>query len=333
MFAAVALLGCSNESTPVAPDATRAISFGTVDTRANITTGDIESAGFGVYAFVSTGEGSNIYEHLLGNEDGAKSVYKDVEGNWTYDDVKFWLGNRTYQFFGIYPNDASYSITKDISGNPTGISRVFTTPDEADEDLVLAQTTIDTSESTPTSVDMNFQHMLSKVSLNVWRNHGKHQNDQMRVRKVTLSNIRKVGTLSTASNTWSYTNDKLKMEYVNNDVTDNDNIGAAVITDGSWSYSGDASKPFSELMLLPQTLDASNNSVSLKIVYELKRQNAADWEEKELETMLPSMTLNPGQRYTFNVVLSSVTDITVYYIQTKVDPWGTPQVGGTVIIK
>ena len=68
-------------------------------------------------------------------------------------------------------------------------------------------------------------------------------------------------------------------------------------------------------------------------VYELKRQNAADWEEAELETVLPSITWKAGQRYTYNVVLSSVTDITVYYIQTKVDPWGTPQVGGTVIIK
>ena len=85
-------------------------------------------------------------------------------------------------------------------------------------------------------------------------------------------------------------------------------------------------------MLVPQTLDESGH-VSLKILYELKRQNAADWEQAELETILPNVTWEANRRYTYNVVLSSVTDITVYYIQTKVDPWGTPQGGGTVIIK
>ena len=122
------------------------------------------------------------------------------------------------------------------------------------------------------------------------------------------------------------------MEYENTNLSDTDNIGAATMENGTLTTGGTPANPFDDMMLLPQTLDA-DNSVSLKIVYELKRQNAADWEEAELETVLPSITWNAGQRYTYNVVLSSVTDITVYYIQTKVDPWGTPQVGGTVIIK
>ena len=170
------------------------------------------------------------------------------------------------------------------------------------------------------------------MSLNIWRDGGKHQNDQMRIRKVTLSNIRKAGTYSSSTNTWAPTNEKLAMEYTNDTIADSDNIGGAIKKNDSYEFGGVASVPFNELMLLPQTIDASN-SVSLKIEYELKRQNAADWESAELETILPSITWNAGQRYTYNVVLSSVTDITVYYIQTKVDPWGTPQVGGTVIIK
>ena len=125
----------------------------------------------------------------------------------------------------------------------------------------------------------------------------------------------------------------MTVEMVNTDEpTDSDNIGAANVNDdGTLTTGGVAASPFCQMMLLPQTLDA--NSVSLKIVYQLKRQNAADWEEAELETVLPSPKWEAGKRYTYNVVLSSVTDITIYYIQTKVDPWGTPQVGGTVIIK
>jgi hypothetical protein len=177
--------------------------------------------------------------------------------------------------------------------------------------------------------------MLTSVGLNIWRDGGKHQNDEMRIKSVTLGNIRKGGTYSTATNTWTYDGNKLTVEMVDDDLTDSDKIGAVIVKDdGTLDSGGDkAASPFGDMMLLPQTLDASNNTVSLKIVYELKLQNAADWEEKELETVLPSRTWNAGQRYTYNVVLSSVTDITVYYIQTKVDPWGTPQVGGTVIIK
>jgi hypothetical protein len=157
----------------------------------------------------------------------------------------------------------------------------------------------------------------------------------MRIRKVTLSNICKGGEYSSSTN-WTPTGEKLTLSYVNDAVADTDNIGAAVKQDdGSLKTGGIPSKPFDEekpLLLIPQIIDNSN-SVSLKIEYELKRQNAADWESAELETILPSITWESGRRYTYNVVLSSVTDITVYYIQTKVDPWGTPQVGGTVIIK
>jgi hypothetical protein len=154
----------------------------------------------------------------------------------------------------------------------------------------------------------------------------------MRVRKVTLGNIRKGGTYSSSTDIWTPTDDRLTLERIYETVSDDDNIGAAVLNNGTLDTGGSPADPFEDMMLIPQTLDESS-PVSLKIQYELKRQNAADWETAELETVLPSVTWEPNRRYTYNVVLSSVTDITVYYIQTKVDPWGTPQVGGTVIIK
>ena len=327
---ACALTACENDKPGYEPSIERKpIVFDMTETRAAIERSDIEEYGFGVYAFVINE--ADVYESLFGNS--PERVYIDPEnGNWTYANTKFWESNRTYQFFGIYPCDESYSITTDLSGNPNGISRTFTTPDTADADLVLARATYDTSVETPTTVAMNFEHMLAKVSLNVWRDGAKHQNDQMRIRKVTLSNIRKAGTYSSSTNTWATTNEKLAMVYENNTLADSDNIGGATKNNDSYQFGGVASVPFNELMLLPQTIDASNN-IALKIDYELKRQNAADWEAAELETVLPATTWDSGKKYTYNVVLSSVTDITVYYILTKVDPWGTPQVGGTVIIK
>jgi hypothetical protein len=183
------------------------------------------------------------------------------------------------------------------------------------------------------TVNLQFKHMLTSVGLNIWRDGGKHQNDQMRIKSVTLSGICKGGTYSSGTDGWSTTNDKFTAEKVYEVFSDTDNIGAAQVnSDGSLKTGGIAANPFGDMLLIPQTLDASN-SVSLKIVYELKRQNAANWESAELETSLPAIKWEPNRRYTYNIVLSSVTDITIYYIQTKVDPWGTPQVGGTVIIK
>ena len=328
MFTALALLGCNNEPTPNAPAESQAITFGTEITRVEAGMTDLQSGGFGVWAFVNN--------NTLRNDLLMENVHVEyVGGEWVYSPVKYWIPDSIFSFVGVYPykyNAPSYSTD---AVNAAVKLTVSETPSQTD--YLVATNVTDTSDvGLGSVVDLQFQHMLTSVGLNIWRDNAKHQNDQMRIKEVTLGNIRKGGTYtySTDTNSWSYDGSKLTVEMENTNLTDSDNIGAVNVNDdGSLDAGGSTPEnPFGQMMLLPQTLDA-DNSVSLKIVYELKRKNAVDWEEAELETVLPNITWNAGQRYTYNVVLSSVTDITVYYIQTKVDPWGTPQVGGTVIIK
>ena len=293
-------------------------------TRANIS--KFEGESFGVWAFINNSVQTN-YAYM------ENVLVENVGGDWVYSPARYWLDDTRFTFVATYPYDEEGTI---YTINPsTGAVQLTLSDTPSAQDYLVATNTIDTSDAgfNPSSpVQLQFKHILSKVSLNVWREGVKHQNDQMRIRKVTLSNIRKAGTYSSSTNTWATTNEKLAMVYENNTLADSDNIGGATQDNDSYQFGGVASVPFNELMLLPQTIDASNNIV-LKIDYELKRQNAADWEAAELETVLPATTWDSGKKYTYNVVLSQVTDITVYYIQTKVDPWGTPQVGGTVIIK
>lgn len=320
MFAAVALIGCDREHHPVAPSEPGAIGFGTVETRAGID--ELKADGFGVWAIVNN---SKMQNELL-----MERKVEYVGGEWVYEDIEYWLDDSIFTFVALYP----YAKGSDNVAYNNGVVTLTVSETPATTDWLVAKNVTNTSvEDYDTTVTLQFQHVLTSVGLNIWRDDAKHKNDQMRIKSVTLGNIRKSGRLSNAD-TWSYTNEKLTKEYTNSNLSDTDNIGAVIVKDDGTLDSGGskALNPFGQMMLLPQTLDA-DNSVSLKIVYELKRQNAADWEEAELETVLPSITWNAGQRYTYNVVLSSVTDITVYYIQTKVDPWGTPQVGGTVIIK
>lgn len=326
MFAALALLGCNNEHTPNAPAESQAISFGTEITRVEAGMTDLQSGGFGVWAFVNN--------NTLRNDLLMENVHVEYEGGkWVYSPVKYWIPNSIFSFVGVYPyKDPSYSTD---AVNAAVKLTVSETPSQTD--YLVATNVTDTSDvGLGSVVDLQFKHILTSVGLNIWRDGGKHQNDHMRIKRVTLGNIIKSGVYSSATDSWTNNNnDKLTLEMIDEDLTDGDKIGAVIVKDdGSLDAGGsdDAANPFGQMMLLPQALDDSN-VVSLKIVYELKRQNAVDWEEAELETVLPSITWKAGQRYTYNVVLSSVTDITVYYIQTKVDPWGTPQVGGTVIIK
>lgn len=300
-----------------------AIGFAAKVQNSRATLKDVEK-GFGVWAFYT--KNTNVITYM----ENMKVEYKGSK--WDYGNPRYWLVDTKFSFVATYP----YDEDGDIYTSSTGDVQLTLSNTPSDEDYLVARNAIDTSdeEFDPSkSVQLQFKHLLSNVSLNVWRDGAKHQNDQMRVRKVTLSNIRKAGTYSSATNSWALTNDKLTMEYTNDNVADNDNIGAATKEDDSFKFSDTPSTPFSGLMLLPQAIDASSNSVSLKIRYELKRNNAADWESAELETILPAITWEKGKQYVYNVVLSSVTDITMYYIQTKVEPWGTPQVGGTVIIK
>lgn len=293
-------------------------------TRADIST--LQGEGFGVWAFINNSVQTN-YAYM------ENLFVESVGSDWVYSPAKYWLDDTRFEFVATYPYDVNGNIfTVDTS---TGAVQLTLNNTPSATDYLVATESVDTSDAgfNPSSpVQLQFKHMLSNISLKVWRDGVKHQNDQMRIRKVTLSNIRKAGTYSSSTNTWATTNEKLAMVYENNTLADSDNIGGATQDNDSYQFGGVASVPFNELMLLPQTIDASNNIV-LKIDYELKRQNAADWEAAELETVLPATTWDSGKKYTYNVVLSQVTDITVYYIQTKVDPWGTPQVGGTVIIK
>jgi hypothetical protein len=325
MFAAAALIGCDREHHPVAPSEPGTIGFGTVDTRVAADLSTLKADGFGVWAYISNSAQPNYL--LMENQ---LVEYDESEDKWFYSPVKYWLDDTKFSFIGVYPREHFSTDTENRGVTLT----VNETPSEVD--FLIAKNITDTGaeEGYSTTVDLPFQHILTSVGLNIWRDDGKHQNDQMRIKKVTLSNISKAGTMSSDSNTWEFTGDKLTVVKDNSaNLKDTDNISAATVKDdGTLDTGGSTSfSPFGQMMLLPQTIESG--AVTLKVEYELKRQNAADWESAELEAPLPARTWEAGRRYTYNVVLSSVTDITIYYLQTKVDQWGTPQVGGTVIIK
>ncbi len=312
-------------------DTLSAIGFSNVSTKATLD--DIQKDGFGVWASISNSQ--VVKQELMENQ-----YVKYDDGKWEYSPLRYWLPETEFNFIATYPYDQNGKYYTFDSENSAVRLTVTETPSE--EDFLMATNMTDTSvEGFSETVDLQFKHLLTSVSLNIWKDNV-HNQDQMRIIYVTLGNIRKSGTYSSNEDKWSPTNDKITLEKIYENFSDSDDIGSArVNTDGTLTPGVyDPAKPFTDQLLIPQTIDASNK-VSLKIYYQLWRDTGDDtdpdgtknWEDAELEAYLPYGTWEPNRRYTYNVVLSSVKDIVFYYIQTKITPWGAPQVGGTIIIK
>lgn len=302
------------------------------ETRADITASNIETDGFGVFAFVNQGAEdtpeSTTFVSLF--DEAAKKVYKDDAIGWTYDDIKYWENERVYHFFGVYPFDAPYSIIKDISGNPTGISRTFTTPNSddhiADEDIVAAHAPYTTTaETTPESVVMNFEHILARVYFIIGYDMDKNKDDEFTLKEFSISNIKKEGTLQslfTDSNTHSWSVNPLQ------------NI--TFEWSGEYEFGSELSLWDNGLMLIPQTIAPGVVNINVKYTYTDHYvvegvEHIAAPVDKEVNTYLPAVTWQPGQQYTYTMTLHE--DDLITFRQIEVATWGSPQQGGAIIIK
>ncbi len=329
---ACVFFSCENDRPANDPNnGQKPIKFDMTETRADITASNIETDGFGVFAFVNQGdEGtpeSTTFLSLFG--EAAEKVWKDATIGWTYDDekTKYWEDERVYHFFGVYPFDAPYSIIKDISGNPTGISRTFTTPDEADQDIVAANATHTTAETTPNSVEMNFEHMLAKVCFIIDYDTTNNGDDEFILREFSISNIKKEGTLQslfTDSNTHSWSVNPLQ--------------NMTFEWSGEYEFGSELSLWKDGLMLIPQTIAPGVVNINVKYTYTdhyvvegEDGEQIADPVDKEVNTYLPAVTWKPGQQYTYTMTLHE--DDLITFRQIEVATWGSPQQGGAIIIK
>lgn len=328
---ACALVSCENGGELTGPsNDPKAIAFGEVSTtRAEVTADDIKE--FGVFAFVSQGEvgGSkeNVYEALFVDEEEGKEFeervyWDDTINGWTYDNIQFWLSNRNYHFWGIYPySETASTVNKDVSGNPTGFSRTFTTPEKANEDLLVAHSGVETTgETTPASVEMNFDHALSKVFFKVHYDTVGNQDDKFVLKEFSISNIKKVGTLTTTLNggkSWS--------------ANQTQNMNFSWKKDGGQDLESELNLWTDGLMLIPQTIAPSAVNIRVKYLYKDGQEGGDTYEEKVVDTYLPAITWNAGAQYTYKMTLHE--DDYISFKQIEVATWGSPQQGGAIIIK
>ena len=312
LFAAVALVGCHNEPTPVAPDTPRAIAFDNVTTRAGLT--DLKNDGFGVWAvFVNQAQPTGYW--LLDNE----KVYQK-EGNWTYDNPQLWVNNSVFGFFACYPQNAGFA--KDEEN--LSVTKTYETPDAANEDILVATKFVDTrTAGYDVTVPLAFKHLFSKVNIRVKQNKGTNERDNFIIDKITLRNVKTKGTCMAFQDEDVIWENQVSTKNFAKDI-EGDNIidfetGIMLSDDG--------------LLLLPQTIE--NNSIELEVAFRVGLEGNTDistFESKTYKAYLPN-TVNweAGKSYTYTAQVSTYNPIV--FLAPMVESWGGSQSGGTIIIK
>ena len=345
------LCSCSNEVIEV-PDAEKAIVFDNIQTRGIVSSAD-EILRMGVFAQMNLGKGStnpgeesepghNSFLMLLENEDVTRAT---AQASWTYEHTRYWVTDRVFHFFAVWPYSGEEnspvtnvnSIAPAVAGEgPYGYSVTFNTPEAADQELLTAQTTVETMTGVafPEAVGFDFKHELTNLNLKIWSN-GAPDNvqDKIKVKEVTLRNVTKTGTLNTtiSGSSWNYSSAKTSFTKTYEGGVE---VSQAQIINGQlkpnevsqYNPSKDnPGVPFGEngLLLIPHTI-TSSSPVVVEVIYDLQRpidQNENSWEEKKLMAVLPEGTWPAGKKLTYNLIISGDRTITEFQINTVVEDW------------
>lgn len=350
IFAALLLAGlvaCGNDPIDQYPEKEGStIAFGSVATKAPVTEAS-QITEFGVWAQMNLGdqntveEGYDEYIHIL---EGERVWRDDSSSPWDYDNTRYWVDNRVFRFFGVYP----YGTTVHYGDLPTqngksykGYQVTFDTPAKADVDLLTAYTlreivpNIDVDYS---EVEMGFKHELVNVRFEISQDFVKSDYLKVRVKSLQLINPKKKGFLTTVPHpdytpTWAF--DGSVQSYTHN--WDGKGLLLENATKASpWPWEGGTG---SGLLLIPQPINASNK-VGLVVNYEfcyidsVTKEEKSDWESKEVRLeSLPQGQWQAGTTVTYSLSIYEDNAIVVKTIDVSVLPWGTSGSSGTVIIK
>ena len=315
LFAAVALVGCHNEPTPVAPDTPpRAIAFDNVTTRAGLT--DLQTDGFGVWAvFLNEAQPTGYW--LLDNE----KVYQK-EGNWTYDNLQRWVNNSFFGFFACYPQNAGFA--KDEAN--LSVSMTYETPNAANEDILVATTFVDTrTAGYDVTVPLAFKHLFSKVNIRVKQNKGTNERDNFIIDKITLRNVKTKGTCKAFKS--------VDVDVVWEEMSSTKNFAKEIEGDNIINFETGIMLSDEGLLLLPQTIEAS--SIELEVAFRVGLEGNTDistFESKTYKAYLPhTVNWEAGKSYIYTAQVSTYNPIV--FLPPMVESWGGSQSGGTIIIK
>ena len=328
VFAAAALAACSTPDIPVSDQ--NAISFGNVGTRAGLS--DLQTNGFGVWATISSP--SNNSAVILTNE----KVSLD-NGAWTYSNTRYWVDNSKFYFLAVHPYSAENSPIEEYHWtqegiNYTGYTMAVTTPKTADYDPLVATNMTDTSvEGYATTVPLNFEHMMCKVNFKITQDFDKSPDFDYYVSKVTISGIKNSGTFMAMPygdilyRGWYFdgaTTTTFEKSFTTPVRLRNPDAADKKITLTVFGNNG--------LLLIPQEITANAIRIRVDYYYDVDPSDDDMGVARYVETFIPATNIwESNKAITYALAISEQNDIK--FLAPTIESWGSPQTGGTIIIK
>ena len=331
MLAAVALVGCNRESAPVSPQEQHAISFGTVDTRAGLS--DLQANGFGVWACVSSkDEAQSVQsEPLLENE---LVTYDKNKHIWTYENTEYWITNSYHYFLASYPTGAFAQHRVSYDGEYITYYTMDVTADGSDKtpDILVATNVTDTTiENYVETVPLEFYHLLSKVNLKIRQDFAIDPDFNYYVTKVVVEGVKGNGVYWIDPYDGRFYDEWYLEESTNITIEKTfadpvllRNIGAEnpVVTLSVWDDG---------LMLIPQPILNGAVKVRVEYYYDINLDDDDLGSQRFVEGFIPATTWESGKSLSYTLSIANQNNIT--FSQPSIDPWGSPQTGGTIIIQ
>lgn len=330
IFAAAALLSSCDEVEM--ENNAKAIRFGGVETRAEVTGAD-QVLGFKVCAEMNLGpenaeDGSDLqWIPLLEDE----RVYRSNSTSpFEYDNIRFWINNRKYYFYGVYPE--SVSVTRYGLENGWVYNSTIEVPYAADMDLMTAISDVTVGDETEFEpVKMNLKHHFSRVKFKICKNNV-NKDDTFTVTEIGISGISRSANLILMYNPGSTYAPTL---------TPNSDIGSVLrrnlneeIALGEWDadnklVGGTTLLENNGLLLIPQEI--TNGQASLNISFTYKQKEATEVEYQTISKPLPGgYAWEANKTYVYTLELKD--DKNIYISTPTVEGWGTSQPGGFIII-
>lgn len=165
LAASLLLLASCTEEVPVNPGSGDAIAFGTVSTTRGAVTSADQITDFKVYAKKFTTLPLTVSEGFW-TEPQVVTRQGDA---WTYPVTAYWQKGYTYSFLSLYPSsvaNVTENISETVEGNVEHYLTISNYTVNGDDDLMMGMNHgIEVSDEmpSPTSVDVQFQHLLSQV--------------------------------------------------------------------------------------------------------------------------------------------------------------------------
>lgn len=316
IFVAAAILsGCNEVETE---ENNTPICFGEASTRAEVKDAS-EIKEFKVYAEMNLGSNLQWIPLLEGER-----VYRpSADAPFTYDNTRYWVNDRTFYFFGFYPETTVITRTSEESESGTILRYTGTVqvPYAADSDFMSAltiQREIPEGEAFPEGVPMKFKHYFANIGFKATKN---ANNARITITSIGFSGISRTANLSIVCQPGSSYTEELVSVAEQRTVLRR-NLSYDIETETELLKDNG-------LLVVPQSI--ADGQVMLNISYEYQQQEGAEVEYYTFSKAIPAVEWKANQRYVYTLTLS--VDKNIYISTPTVEEWGSPQSGGIIIIQ